>query len=250
MFLKSFDIRSTSLVTEIVAHDYRTADVFRKYGIEYCCGGRLPLETVCGMKGIEIAPLIDELTKVSRTLSLPSNLPFNEWNIDFLVDYIIHVHHNYLHRSLPGIRESLLHFLSGHEKKYPHYRELELHFTQLEKELLPHMRQEEEVIFPYLRQVAHAYEGKDVFAGLLVKTLRKPVSAIMEHDHEILTKDIRKFRELTSNYEPPPQACISHRVILFKLKELDNDLMQHIYLENKILFPRIIAMEKEVLNDK
>jgi len=115
------------------------------------------------------------------------------------------------------------------------------------KEVLPHLQHEEDVIFPYIKQVAHAYQDKDSLASLLVKTLRKPVARLLEQEHELFLDNLHKFRELTSNYTPPENACTSHRVVLAKLKELDADMGQHVYLETDILFPRIITMEKELL---
>lgn len=247
MFLKPFEVTPKSLVSEIVALDYRTSDIFQKHGIEYCCGGKWPLEVACMLKGIEIGPLITEIENATRNLQLPSNLPFDKWKVDFLVDYIVNIHHHYLKETLPGLETALEDFSAEHAAKYPYFKIVMVHFGQLKNDILPHIKQEEETIFPYLRQVAHAYENRDSFASLLVKTLRKPVSKVMEHEHRILNESIYKFRQLTSHYTPPEKACTNHSVILSKLKELDNDLVQHVYLENEILFPKLLAMEKELL---
>lgn len=247
MHLESFSITPASFVSEIVANNYRTAEIFRKYGIGYCCGTRLPLETVCMMKGIESGPLIRDLKKIIQPLQLSPALPFEKWSIDFLTDYIINIHHHYLDQSLPLLHDILKDFAEEHARKYPRFLSLEKIFSCFREEMISHIRQEEQTIFPYLRQVTHAYEEEDSFASLLVKTLRKPVAKIMELEHDVLEKSIFQFRELTDNYVAPGNACPSHRVVLAKLKELDNDLVQHVYLENEILFPRIIAMEKELL---
>jgi regulator of cell morphogenesis and NO signaling len=247
MYLESFPITPDTVVSEIVAHNYRTAEIFRKYGIGYCCGARWPLQTVCMMKGVEMEPLIRDLKNVIRPLQLPSLLPFEKWSIDFLVDYIVNIHHYYLSQQLPVVSRALHDFTEEHAKKYPSFLQVSEIFSDFTDNIIPHIKQEEEIIFPYLCQVAHAYEGKESFASLLVKTLRKPVSRIMEHEHDVLEKSVYMFRELTGNYTPPANACPSHRVVLSKLHELDNDLVQHVYLENEVLFPRIIAMEKELL---
>lgn len=120
-------------------------------------------------------------------------------------------------------------------------------FVQLEKEILPHIRYEEETIFPYICQIAHAYENHDSYAKLLVKTLRKPLDAIMKHEDDLLMALVLKIRLLTNNYSAPENACVSHTLALSRLKELDNDLIQHIYLEKEILFPRALAIESELL---
>ena len=93
----------------------------------------------------------------------------------------------------------------------------------------------------------HAYESREPYAALLVRTLRKPVENMMAHEHKYIEKYLTAMREITNNYTPPPNSCITHRVAFFKLKELDNDVVQHMHLENNILFPKAIAMEKEIL---
>jgi regulator of cell morphogenesis and NO signaling len=98
-----------------------------------------------------------------------------------------------------------------------------------------------------VRQIAHAYADKEPYAGLLVRTLRKPVEDMMKQEHDHIMESLVRMRQLSANYTPPESACVSHRLNFSLLRELDNDLAQHFYLENKILFPRAIAMEKELL---
>ena len=247
MFLKPCQINGSSFVTDIVANDYRTAEVFRKYGIEYCCGGKWPLEMVCATKDIDIKILTKELEEATRTVHVPNSLPFNEWDIDFLADYIVHVHHHYLKKQLPEIKSTLLKFAEEHREKYQYMDELEKTFLQLYKELLPHLQQEEETIFPYIRQITHAFQSRESYASLLVKTMRKPIEVIMNHEYEMVAGSLYRMRELTSDYTPPDRACTNHKVTYSRLKELDNDLVQHMHLENNILFPRAIEMEKILL---
>ena len=247
MFLKSQHIDGASFVTDIVTNDYRTAEVFRKYGIEYCCGGKWPLEMVCPTKNIDLKILIKELEEATRSIQLPNSLPFNEWDIDFLADYIVHVHHHYLKNQLPEIKSTLLKFSEEHREKFAYLQELENTFLQLYNEMLPHIQMEEETIFPYIRQLTHAFQSRESYASLLVKTMRKPIEELMNHEHTMVAGAIHKMRELTGDYTPPARACTNHKVTFSKLKELDNELVQHLHLENNILFPRAIEMEKILL---
>jgi regulator of cell morphogenesis and NO signaling len=176
-----------------------------------------------------------------------ATIDFNEWDIDFLADYILNVHHRYLKKALPVVRELVAHFLEGHRKKHPELAELELIIRRLMKEIPPHMLQEEEVIFPYIRQIHHAYYNGQSYARLLVKTLRKPVEEVMLSEHKSVVTNLHRLRELTNNYTPPENACLTHKVTFAKLKEMDTDLIEHIHLETNILFPKAISMEKELL---
>jgi regulator of cell morphogenesis and NO signaling len=240
-------IDSNLCAAEIVRSDYRTAEVFNRYGIEFCCGIKFPLKMICENKGIEYDELETELIKSRRQISISNQLNFEDWKIDFLTDYIINVHHEYLRKSLPVMENQLKKFIAEHQKKYPYLGELGTQFAFLQKMMIPHLEQEEEIIFPYIRQISHAYESKEAYASLLVRTLRKPVEAMMHHEHESLEKIIRQFRLLSNNYTTPESACTSHRLAFSYLKELDEDLVQHLYLENELLFPKAIAMEKELL---
>jgi len=247
MFLHKIAIGQNSFVNDIVRQHHRTADVFRKYGIEYCCGGKWPLDTVCMTIGIEFSQLQKELEDVCRVVQLPPAIAFDTWDTDFLISYIKNVHHQYLKKTLPGTEEIIKHFAAGHIKKYPYMQEVVSQFQQLIKEILPHIQYEEETIFPYISQIAHAWENSDTYAKLLVKTLRKPLNDIMKHEQDVLLAPVLTIRKLTSNYTVPENACVSHTLALSRLKELDNDIMQHIYLENEILFPRALKIESELL---
>ena len=251
MFLHPFEISPESKPRDIVELDYRAADVFRQYGITYCCGMQWPLGKACEVKEIEIDDLVASLRKNCRTVSIPSQIDYESWSVDFLIDYIIHIHHGYLISALPNLELALNRFIDEHAGQFPYFRQIQETFTELLHTVVPHLRHEEETIFPYLRQVAHAFEdpGNDPLAALLVKTLRKPLASLVETEHGIISRSISRFRELTSNYGAPQGACTSHKVLLAKLKELDNDLVQHFYLENKILIARVIKMEETLLRE-
>ena len=247
MWLKTSDIRNDSFVTDIVIKDYRTSGVFRKHGIDYCCGGKLPLQMVCEIRGLDTESIKKELNDSMRVIQVSNTTKFNDWNVDFLVDYIINVHHAFLITNFPDIIDTVERFVGSHKSKDPYLSEILESLLELRDDLIPHLEQEEKIIFPYIKQIAHAWESHEPYAALLVRTLRKPVENMMNHEHEHIGKYLHRLRYLTNNYEPVPNTCISHKVAFSKLKELDNDLVQHIHLESNILFPKAIAMEKEML---
>lgn len=247
MFLNSVEIRNDSFVTDIVIQDYRSSAVFRKYGIDYCCGGKLALQIACEMRGLDTSLIKKELNNALRTIVVSNSINFDNWSVDFLVDYIINVHHSYLINNLPDITDTVKRFVEHHKSKYPNLSELMTTLSELQDNLIPHLHQEEKIIFPYIKQITHAYESREPYAALLVRTLRKPVENMMIHEHDQIGKYLHRLRNFTDNYTPAAYACVSHKVALSKLKELDNDLVQHIHLESNILFPKAIAMENEML---
>lgn len=246
-FSQPATINKTTSVTDIVLNDYRTADVFLKYDIEFCCGGKWPLEVVCNSKNLDVAEVLQELTKASRAVQLSNSLRFHDWSTAFLIDFIINVHHEYLKTTLPVALEYVTRFMEGHLRKFPELQPLQEIVTKLHKDILPHLLSEEETFFPYIKQICNAHLHREPYASLLVKTLRKPLQVTMRQEHDLMNKLLQQMRELTNNYTIPDKACVTHKVTFHKLQELDNDLTQHLYLENDILFPRAIEIEKELL---
>jgi regulator of cell morphogenesis and NO signaling len=240
--LKTID--ENAFVPDIVGRDYRTADIFRKHGIDYCCRAGWSLKTACEMKGIEVSSIKKDLEEAIRTRNISGALPFTEWPLDFLVDYIVHVHHGYIRQTLPGLKEHLDKFVTNHRKKHPYLDELQEHFLSLCLQMPMCMQQEEEIIFPYIRYVHRAHSNKESFASLLTRTLRKPVDKVMNHEYREVTTALAYMRTLTNNYTPDEHACASHWVVFLKLRELDDDLVQHMHLEHGVILPQVLAIER------
>ena len=249
MFRNVLKIGPSSFITDIVTHDYRTADVFRKYDIDFCCGGKWPLETICQNKNLDTSSVLKELQNVLLQTSSNAAIDFDHWDIDFLSDYILNVHHRYLHKALPELQAQTTKFLDGHRKKFPELEEIEVIIRKFLREIPPHMKQEEEIFFPYIKQVFHAHKHRESYARLLIRTLRKPLEEVMLKEHETTGMSLQRLRNITNNYSAPSTACLSHKVTFSKMKELDRDLVQHIHLESNILFPKAIAMEQELLKE-
>jgi len=245
-----YKIEPSSFVTDIVTHDFRTADVFRKYNIDFCCGGKWPLDMACQNRNLNTEEVIGELQKIINQSPSNAAIDFDSWEIDFLTDYILNVHHSYLKRALPETKQQVDKFLVEHRKKFPELEAIEIIMNQFINEIPPHMMQEEEIYFPYIKQIYHAYKHRESYARLLIRTLRKPIEEVMQKEHDTTGSKLNKLRSITNNYTPPDNACITHKITFAKLRELDKDLVQHIHLSCNILFPKAIKMEQELLQDR
>jgi regulator of cell morphogenesis and NO signaling len=233
-------------VKQFVLEDYRTADVFKKWGINYCCGGNLPLQEVCQLQNLDADLILNELEQTTKGIQLPNTIAFQDWSIEFLVDYISNVHHAYLKKTLPQLQKTVADFIQGHKKKHAELEAVQEAFEDLCSELLSHTEAEEQSIFPYLKQINSTYKQKEKYGRLFVRTLSKPLNEVLEKDHRRIAALVIQLREVTHNYQFPEKACTNHQVIYHKLKELDTDLVQHKHLENNILYPRVLIMEKEL----
>lgn len=244
MFLVPISIDRNSYVTDIVKQDYRTASVFTKYDIDFCCGKKWPLGKLCEMQKLDFELIKEELENSVRTFQLSNSLRFTDWSIDFLTEYIINVHHQYLVAALPRIHDYLSQFVKDHKNKYPELEQVLRLIKTLSEDIIPHMKQEEEILFPYICQMSHAYESKESYASLFVRTLRKPVEKVIEQEHETILKIMDSLRTITHNYTPAENTCISYQVAFSLLKELDQDLMQHVFLETEVLFRKQLPLKK------
>ena len=233
-------------ISEIVQSDYRTADVFKKHNINFCCGGQVSLEAACRLRDLDLDNIVNELEEATRNIHLSNSLQFEQWKIDFLVDYIINVHHAYLYQAIPSLELRLTSFMEGHKKKYPELIRIHEIYQEISNVLLVHNRHEEEIIFPYIKQIDTAYRRKESYGNLFVRTLRKPLSN-MEKEHGSITGLLNKLKLYTNNYIFPNNACTNHQILYHKLKELHDNLIQHMHLENTILFPKAIEIEQHLL---
>src|SRR5581483_7340944 len=190
-------IDEQAFVTDLIARDYRTADVFKKYGIDFCCGAKWPLHTACELRGLDTQLVKQELQEAMRPLQTVALLSFAKWPLDFLTGYMVHVHHAYVRQALPSLKGFLELFVTEHSQKYTYLHELQQQFTRLHNNLPACMQHEEDVIFPYVKQVNRAFQGKASFAALLTRTLRKPVEKVMKQEHQLIVSVLKKMRELT-----------------------------------------------------
>ncbi|HEU4470646.1 MAG TPA: DUF542 domain-containing protein [Flavisolibacter sp.] len=237
---------SNKTISEIVRANYRTADVFRKHGINYCCGGQSDLHTICTVKGLDYEGLSSELEAASREVRLSSLISFTEWKPDFLIDYILHVHHAYLIKAIPPLMIQVDAFVEGHKKKQQEWMPIRDNFSQIADRLMKEMQLEETVIFPYIRQLYTAYTRKESYGKLFVRTLRKPLG-LAGDEHARLPSLFNELDTLTGGFCFPENACTNQQVLMHKLRELSQDFSQHSYLEHTVLFPGALHIEQQLL---
>ncbi len=233
-------------ISDIVRSDYRTADVFKKYNINYCCNGQVTMADACSRYGLDHAVLARELEEAIRDIRLSPGLQFNEWKIDFLVDYIVNVHHAYLRQALPCLESRIAALLETHGGKHPELPAVLPLFKELSLVLMNQLKYEEEIIFPYIKQVDTAYRKKETYGSLFVRTLRKPIGTL-EKDSGLVAELLTQLKQLCNQYIIPGDACTGRQVLYYKLREFHDDMVQHKHLENNILFPRISPVENELL---
>lgn len=227
-------------VAEIVASNYKAADVFKKYGIDFCCGGNVGLSEICRKKDINLSEIEEDLIKVN---SQKSDLPdFDRWGLDFLIDYIINQHHTYVAENIPLIIQYSDKVAKVHGENHPETVEINKLFHAVADELLAHMQKEERILFPYVKQLVKAKKEGVTMPNAPFGSVNNPIK-MMESEHENAGDIFKQIDKLSNNYTPPLAACSTYKVLYAKLKDFETDLHKHIHLENNILFPKASVLE-------
>ncbi len=234
-----------STIGELVTEDFRKAEVFSKYGLDFCCGGGKSLKEACEEKGINEKEVESALAQV-ESQAKNRQQDFNSWELDFLVDYIINIHHKYVKESVNMLYEFSDKVANVHGENHPEVIKIAGLFETIANELDVHMQKEENILFPYIKQLAIAKRENTGMEPSPFGSVENPIK-MMETDHVAVGSSMDEINSLSNSFTPPEDACSSYRALYSKLKEFEQDLHQHIHLENNILFPKSIRLEKELL---
>ncbi|CAM3654286.1 iron-sulfur cluster repair di-iron protein [Flavobacterium gelidilacus] len=230
-------------IGEYVAKDFRTAAVFSKYGIDFCCKGNRTIEEACEKKGMDFSQIENEVTQLLETKS-DGAIDFKSWPSDLLIDYIEKTHHRYVEEKSAVLVAFLDKLCKVHGHNHPELFEIKELFDGCAGDLAQHMKKEELILFPFIKKLESASRTGHLIEQPHFGTVENPI-AMMKHEHENEGDRFVKIAALTKNYTPPTDACNTYKVTFSMLQEFEQDLHKHIHLENNILFPKAIEMQKK-----
>lgn len=238
-------ITAKQIIGELVAVDYRTATVFKERNIDFCCNGDRTIGEACALKKIDENEVLGALEEVTRGKDIPTDHP-RDMAPDELADYIVETHHTYVERKLPELKTHLKKVAVVHGEHNPEVVKIHELFEASAGELAMHMKKEEMILFPFIKKMMKAKETGERLDPPHFGSAENPIN-MMRHEHATEGDRFREIAELSNNYAPPVHACNTYRVSYAMLREFEEDLHRHIHLENNILFPKAIALEKELL---
>jgi len=228
----------------LAAADIRKAEVFKKYGLDFCCGGKKSLKQACEENNLDISIIEKELLEVSQG-GRKTGFEFNSWQLDFLTDYIYNQHHQYWYNEEPSISELVQKVADHHGAHFNELLSVRELYKTLRHELNTHFLKEEKVLFPHIKQLIEIQRNTSQGETIL-EDIDEPLQ-MMEADHEIAGELLGEIRKVTDNYSIPSGACNSFRLLYHKLQSLEEDLHQHVHLENNILFPKAALLHKQII---
>jgi regulator of cell morphogenesis and NO signaling len=228
--------KNDQLLGDIVADDFRTASIFSEAGLDFCCGGKKTLETACSEKGISTDEIIEKLSQLEE--SAPgSGQNFNTWTLDFLCDYIVNTHHSFVKSALPDLIFYTQKIAVVHGENHSELITVKELFSKLNSELVQHLRNEEEVLFPAIKE---ALKTKSTDS---LRTIKSEI-ARMNNEHEFAGACMDRIHEITGGYEVPADGCNTYHVTFKLLKQFEEDLHIHVHLENNILYRKALIIGK------
>ncbi|MFD2200796.1 iron-sulfur cluster repair di-iron protein [Shivajiella indica] len=229
---------SNKKVGKIVAENFKTAQVFTKYGIDFCCKGGISLASACASKGVNLEQIQQDL---NQALLVPEEVHYKDLGMTTLIDHIIKTHHSYVENTIPVLKAYLQKLETVHGQRHPELFEIRQLFFDAADALTAHMKKEEFILFPYIKAMEESYKSHFTLSLPHFGHIDNPI-AMMEEEHDTEGERFRIISELSQEYTPPVDGCQTYRVAFAMLKEFENDLHTHIHLENNILFPKAKAM--------
>ncbi len=218
----------TTTVAELVTERPARARVFERLGIDYCCGGKVPLRDAAAAKGLDPGTVVVLLEAIDDAAA-----PGRDWreaSLSELCDHIVREHHARLRDELPRLAALAEKVERAHGAQHPQLSDVRATLAALTVELTGHLQTEERLVFPALRRLGAGEE-------LAPEQLEGAIS-VLEEEHDEAGAALARLRELTAGFVPPADACNSWRAFYAGLADLERDLHEHLHEENNILFPR------------
>ncbi len=236
-------INTTKTVRELTLEIPGATRVFEKAGIDYCCGGGKPFQEACVAAGVSTDEVVRSLEQAGESSALVADA--TQWQTQTLSKLAAHIvakHHVFTGEELARLDALLSKVCSVHGKNHPELFRIQSLFQDLNRDLIPHMQKEEMVLFPYIEQMEAAATGGRKAPVPHFGTVKNPIRMLMM-EHEMAGEILKQIRQLSGGFSVPKDGCISYETLYKAMDALEQDLHQHIHLENNILFPRAVEME-------
>lgn len=230
MLMRVFNLTIGALVDE----NYIYAKALSYLGVDFYLHSERKLIEVCNEMNLPR----DQVIKAFYLFDRSHRFSFKELNhypLELVIEYLKHSHHIFIKDKLPYIAR----LVSNHAA----LDDLKLIFPEFVEEFVSHIYEEEDTLFQYLHVLIQIEKGKlpNPVASLW-KYRRVSLQHSFEHHKE--EDELAGLRHLADEQLSPD---LHARVILQEIKAFDREMWYHAEIENKILFPKAIALETSVI---
>jgi len=239
-------INSEMTVRDVALQVPQSTRLFESLKIDYCCGGNQPLGQACASAGVDVDDVMEMLAGVESNET--GVLDFQNASLPELITHILDTHHVFTKAEMDRLESLTDKVLNAHGGNHPELVHLDELLTRLCDDLKPHMFKEEQILFPYMMALVQAADQNRPVPFAQFGTVNNPIRMMMR-EHDTAGEILREMRLLTSDYKVPADACISYQTLYQALENFEKDLHQHIHLENNILFPKALDLERKLATD-
>jgi regulator of cell morphogenesis and NO signaling len=233
---------SNPTVRQIAIENPAAVRVFESLGIDYCCGGRRPLEEACRLANVPLERAVALLAECGKQVA-PGDEDWNAAGLGALIEHIVAAHHAFVRSETPRLTALANKVVQAHGERHPELLAIRDHFQAITEELSAHMNKEENILFPYLTAMETAVrEGRPAPIACF-DSVETPISRMLA-DHDDAGALLARIRTLSADFQAPANACPSYKGLYHGLEEFERDLHRHVHLENNILFPRAVELEQ------
>lgn len=227
-------------VRDLAIEQPSSVRVFERFGIDYCCGGRKPLEQVCAEQNISLADVLRELATARGIAPEPAD-GWATRPIAELTEHIVSDCHATTRVELARLFALSQKVRNRHGERHPELIEIEELVHRIADEMMPHMEKEEQVLFPYLVSLELAHRNHHPRPASCVGSIAALIEAMMA-EHELVGSSLARIRICTRDFQPPDGACPTYHALYAALADFERLTHRHVHLENNILFPRSMAL--------
>jgi regulator of cell morphogenesis and NO signaling len=238
-------LNANTTVRELALEMPQATRIFERLKIDYCCGGARPLGAACADVGLDVTTVIQQLAEAGALAPGDAQTDFQTASLTELIEHIIAKHHVYTKEEMTRLTALMAKVCAAHGARHPELLRASDLFQQLCADLQPHMFKEEMVLFPYIIGLEGAAQRGGGVMRPPFGTVNNPVRMMMS-EHDTAGALLRELRAVSDDYRVPEDACLSYRTLYEALAVFEQDLHQHIHLENNLLFPRAVELEHKL----
>ena len=237
-------ISSSMKVRDVAINSPQATRVLEKLKIDYCCGGDRQLGEACATAGVELAAL-EQMLEETGTLVSESRPDFQRLSAAELIKYILDTHHVFTKTEMARLEPLTTKVVSAHGENHSELLAVKTLLRQLCDDLTQHMFKEDQILFPFIVKLEQSRLEDRLAPFAPFGAVNNPIRMMMR-EHDTAGEILRELRKLTSDFTVPADGCLSYQTLYQALEAFEQDLHQHIHLENNILFPKAVGLEQSV----
>jgi regulator of cell morphogenesis and NO signaling len=237
------NLSATSKVRDIALEFPQATRVLEKLKIDYCCGGDQLLDAACATAGVETNNVLELIEQAGNASDVITDVPdFRNATATQLITYILDKHHIFTKSEMARLELLAEKVVSAHGENHSELLQMRDLLRELFSDLRPHMFKEEQILFPFVIELekSRSQNRQPPFAPF--GTVNNPIRMMMI-EHDTAGDLLRELRKLSADYKVPGDACVSFKTFYQALEAFEQDLHQHIHLENNLLFPKAVELE-------